>query len=507
MNSILTQLRKRSGFTLVELLLMLGILAILSTMSAVAVSQIGRNAQRQKTESDVRTVNQAIAIYLSNGGSLDYLTDPNAVLTKLKTTRSKNEKQRFVGAGTGQMIDAKLVAIPIDADSWKSRATYDPVAKRFTISTNNPGVEFEIDPSLVNSPPPTEWRSSGSLSYSQSTGWVWDYSYAYNTGPNSGPSTFNVNPLVTDTTVPANVVTPPIVVPPVNSGPSGPINPPVVPPIPPALLPTPIFNPAGGAALESKFPLAVSIMNLPDSSSGTAVYQLDGGSWTPYAGPVSVSQNSTLRAQFLTIDSTKFRDGIQANAFYYPVPESLGGTVGAEFHSPTGGSNLVYEITEEGTRFSHGDPIFILDGTPILSGDPNVVSFSSTAFNDIVPGQKFKLGDFYYHNGSTYYDSHATGVSLHIAIELPDRGQTLDFNITMDLVNTPNDPDDPDASADFVRLTNLSQNLPLMINGVPYKIVLEFGATDSFGFSTGNQFHVYEGATGQGELLGTFLPR
>ncbi|HRQ90775.1 MAG TPA: choice-of-anchor K domain-containing protein, partial [Bacteroidia bacterium] len=132
---------------------------------------------------------------------------------------------------------------------------------------------------------------------------------------------------------------------------------------------------------------------------------------------------------------------------------------------------------------------------------------TSTAFSNVPPGQKFKVGDFYYHNGSTYYDSHATGVKLRISIDLPERGQAISFDLNLDLVNTENDPDDAAASADYVRITNLSQNIPLQINGVNYKIVLEFGATDSFGFSNGSQFHVYEGATGQGELLGTFLPR
>jgi hypothetical protein len=152
-------------------------------------------------------------------------------------------------------------------------------------------------------------------------------------------------------------------------------------------------------------------------------------------------------------------------------------------------------------------PVFILDGQPVNSGDPNVLAFSSKSFADVAPGEKFKLGDFFYHNGSTYYDSHATGVLLRVTINLPERSQTLAFNLDLDLVNTENDPDDANASADYVVITNLTQNIPLQINGVNYRIQLEFGATDSFGFSSRSQFHVYEGATGQGELLGTFLPR
>lgn len=61
--------------------------------------------------------------------------------------------------------------------------------------------------------------------------------------------------------------------------------------------------------------------------------------------------------------------------------------------------------------------------------------------------------------------------------------------------------------ADYVRITNLQQNIGLEINGVAYQMRLEFGATDSFGFSTNSEFHVYEGATGQGEVLATFISR
>jgi hypothetical protein len=82
----------------------------------------------------------------------------------------------------------------------------------------------------------------------------------------------------------------------------------------------------------------------------------------------------------------------------------------------------------------------------------------------------------------------------------------MTFDLNLALINTPNDPDDANASADYVQITNLSQNIPLQINGVNYRIQLEFGSTDSFGFSNQSQFHVYEGATGQGELLGAFYP-
>lgn len=175
------------------------------------------------------------------------------------------------------------------------------------------------------------------------------------------------------------------------------------------------------------------------------------------------------------------------------------------FQNISGGANLVYDITSDGKNFSHGDPVYLLDDIPVNTGDPNVLTFTPGSFTDIAPGEKFALGSLFYHNGSSYYDSHATHGELAIEISIPDLGETVDITLQMDMVNTSNDPDDLAASADYVKILNLTQNLSLNINGVAYQIQLEFGATDSFGFSSDSQFHVYEGATGQGEILGTFI--
>ncbi len=496
--------RHLSAISLVEILLAVGALAIVSAISVVAVTNVSRSSQHGKLESDVRTMNSAISLYLANGGSLESLSDPAAVLAKLKTTRSKAGKELHAGAPSGRLVDPRVAAVEVPEDSWKRRARYLPDTMRFEAVSSGPGVEFILDESIAETAATIEDRSRDAVNYAANSTWVWDHGATVNPSAPQGPSRFPTNPNVADSSPVTNVPEP-------EPGPGpdpGPPSPPPPPPPPtPPRLPTPVFNPAAGAHPESQFPLSVSITNLPSPSQGDPIYQLGSGPWTPYTGPVEVPMNTQLRAQFLTKDASAYRDSSQRSAHYYPVPESLSGSVESDFHSPVGGPNLAYQITENGDRFAHGDPVFILDGEPINSGDPNVLSFSSLAFSDVAPGQKFKLGDFYYHNGSTYYDSHATGVKLRITIALPDRGQTISFDLNLDLVNTENDPDDANASADYVKITNLTQNIPLQINGVNYRIQLEFGATDSFGFSSQSQFHVYEGATGQGELLGTFLPR
>ncbi len=496
-------LPRTPGFSTVELLVTVGLVALISTISVLAVSKINQVSQNQKLETDVRTINEAIAAYQASGGSLGGITDANAVIAKLKTTLSKDEKKRHVGAPSSRMVDPRLVAVAVAAESSKPRARFDAGSMRF-VATTGSGFEFAFDPTLAEAAPVVETRN-GAVKYSGSSTWVWDHASTNNPSAPAGPSRFNTNPNVADSTPVVTSPPPPDPDPDPSGGGTGPTDPP--PPPPPVIprLPTPEFSVADGAHPEDEFPLSVSITNLPSSSIADIIYQIGGGPWTPYSSSVPVPMNQHLRAQFLTKTPTDYQDSPVRTAYYYPVPDSLSGSVEGSFKNPGGGPNLKYSITGGGTVFTHGDPVFILDGNPVNSGDANVLGFTGQGFSNVPPGQKFVLGRFHYRNGSTYYDSHATVVNLGITISLPDRGQNLDFNLNLNLINTENDPDDANASADYVKITNLSQDVPLQINGVNYRIKLEFGATDSFGFSNQSEFHVYEGATGEGELLGTFL--
>jgi len=491
-----------AGFSLVEMVITIAVLAVVATVSSLAISGVNRSAQHSKLETDVQTLNSAIKLYVSNGGNLGLLSDPGAVLSKLKTTRSKVDKTLHAGAPSGRLIDARVAAVAVPDTSWKMRASYSAATQRFTASETGAGVEFVLDETIAESAAIIETRSHGPVNYAQNSSWVWDHTATNNPPAPQGPSVFDTNPDVSDTSPTLPPVTPPP--PPPTPGPSP--RPPTPAPLSPPRLATPIFDKGWGAYSETQFPLPVTITNRPASPIADVIYQVNSDAWLPYTGPVAVPMNSSLRAQFLSKDTAARLDSQQSYAYYYPVPDSLTGTVSGDFRSPVGGPNLVYAITNGSDRFTHGDPVYILDGEPVNSGDPNVLQFTSKSFAGVAPWQKFKLGDVFYHNGSSFYDSHATGVVLAMTINLPDRSAVLNFNLNLDLINTANDPDDSNASADYVKITNLTQNIPLQINGVNYRIQLEFGATDSFGFSSQSQFHVYEGATGQGELLGTFLP-
>lgn len=494
---------KAAGLSLVEILSTVAVISLLAGVATYAVGNVRQNAQHQKLESDVASLNSAIRIYLASGGRLDGSLDEAGVIRKLKSSRSKVGKETHAGAPSGRMIDPRIALNPVEAASWRARAIYDKAAGRFVSVEDQAGFEFYLDDALGDVAPDLEDRDDA-LEYASNSGWVWDHASTNNPNAPAGPSTFNTNPNPADSTPSIPIPQPPTPPPSGGGGGGGGTPNPNPTPVIPRLA-TPNFDKAAGAHPEDDFPLSVSITNVPPAADGTPMIQLNSGSWTPYGGPVSVPMNTTLRAQFVTVDPTRYKDSSERSAYYYPVPESLSGTVDGDFHSPSGGPNLKYQIKNAKDYFEHGDSQYILDGVPVDSGSPNSLNFSGQNFTNVAPGETFKLGVLNYHNGNSYYDSHATGVRLKINLELPNRGQSVAFDLVLDLVNTENDPDDPAASADYVRITNLQQNLGLLINGVSYRIQLGFGATDSFGFSTNSQFHVYEGATGTGELLGTFI--
>lgn len=274
----------------------------------------------------------------------------------------------------------------------------------------------------------------------------------------------------------------------------------------PPKLPTPIFNLSGGAYPRQNFPLSLTLNNRPDPTIANAVYQVGGGGWLPYSGPINVPKNSEVQARYETSNEELYQTSGTRTEYYYPVATDLSGSVTGSFNSPTGGPKLVYEFSGGNTFFSHGNPQMDLGGEIIDAGEPNTLRIEPANFGGITPGEAFKIGDLHYHNGTTFNDSHATGVKLRISIALADPAQNIAFDLNFDLVNTENS-DNPAASADFVRLTNLTQNIHLSIDDVSYALQLSFGGTDSFGFSTTNQFHVYEGATGRGTINGTFITR
>jgi prepilin-type N-terminal cleavage/methylation domain-containing protein len=574
------------GFSLVEVLVTITVLGIIASVAYVATGNISGVARGEKVRTDVATLNSAIDAYLANGGSLDGLTTADEVLAKLKTQRSAADAKRHVGTSTGRMIDPRVITVTVPGSDSHPRATYDPVNKRFDVTTSGQGVRFDVDANLNEMNIPNETRASSAVLYASNDTWVWDFNNGL-TNPKNLPNLTQVpvSKAPADT-LPAGAEEEEeeeeeeVVIPPLPALPNPKLTPPggtyaksgfpmtvtienmaptlgtiqlwtrfggvdsgwqpassgqtvAVPqygevwvqaipndptvyqasstygyytiPTPPTL-PTPILSKAGGFHPSTDFPLSITISNVPDPVAAKAVYQLDAGAWMPYAGSISVAKNQQLRVQFETLNADNYASSAIRTEKYYPMATSLAGSVSGKFQNPAGGPTLKQEIREGGTFFSHGNPTIDLNGEIIDAGEANTLKFDAGTFSGVNSGASFKIGDLFYHNGTTFNDSHATAVELSVRINLSNPNQNIDFTLKLNLVNTENSGDAAE-SADYVQISNLVQDIALTIDGVNYGLNLEFGGTDSFGFSTSNEFHVYEGATGKGTINGKFVAK
>lgn len=292
-----------NAFSLIEGLITVAILGIIATVAFQAYKGTTEGAQLTKLESDVSTVNQAIKVYLANGGDLMDCDTPQKVLDKLKTKRQGVDADQFAGL-RDSMIDRRLAArlqTAAEAESGAKRAIWSPAESRFVIDSSGArGVrEFYLDASLAQTDYGTEDREDSVIALNANDGWIWAYEDSSGTPP-PGP-----------TVIPLAAV----------SGGAGPISsssggsdsgddggdsgtddsgPPaiVVPPDPdPVVLDPPVIEPAGGEYSSADFAsgLTVTISN-PNTSSTWVMASVNGSDFVQYSTPFDVGPGTTVEA-------------------------------------------------------------------------------------------------------------------------------------------------------------------------------------------------------------------
>lgn len=273
---------------------------------------------------------------------------------------------------------------------------------------------------------------------------------------------------------------------------------------PVTLLP-PVINPSRTLlGLFSERVSDITIMNPNDPSISKVEYQLNGGGWLPYSGTFRVNRNNF--PQGVTILSR----AVPASTPYYLASNSTSSQVEAEgvsitgdavgnFHSPIGESGLVTNLTSgtSGEFFEWGK------ATPSKSS----LSYTNSTFNTLSIGDSFKVGDLDYYNGTILAGTGADSISLTVNLGLNVNGvvaaSTFEFDFGLINVENKGDPKDPWADADYVKLAQPVANETIVINGVEFKLKLEFGETSAFGISQFDEFHVLEEKSAKTALYGT----
>ncbi len=133
--------RARAGFSLVQAL---AVALTLGVLLAAAASQFNHTADavaEHNLENQVRSLNSAIRVYRTFGGSLDSADSSHDVLARLQSRADSMSATRTAGL-TGSLIDRRLVVkyqSDADAASHKPRALWDSSLQKFVIARNGEG--------------------------------------------------------------------------------------------------------------------------------------------------------------------------------------------------------------------------------------------------------------------------------------------------------------------------------------------------------------------------------
>lgn len=517
-------LRLGQGFSVMELVVIIAMMGVLTT---VVLSLVGRQpiaVHNVKLSSDVATLNQMVAVYIAdNNGDLKNVTTAQAVLDKLKRSRPQAEWKRHTGPASGRLVDPRLRAVitTVPEKNGQERARWNTQKLRFemTTGTGSAVTDFYLDESLRAVDPGTESRNVPVVRYNvgnaKNQGWVWGSStagqFAYDTpGSNGGSgvsSPFNPSD---------NAPTPPS-----DTGGGGgddgsgggggdggggggPTNPTAT------QLPRPTISPSGGTFAYSAFPGMVLLSPNGAPAEGSRLeYRVNEGAWTPYSStPISVGSADTLDARNRSTDTALYKNSGIASASYYRLISGFSGNGTGTWGNVTGGTGLVSNVQngDDKSTFKHGNTKLDLGNGQFLdAGVENVITFDPNNFDTIVPNVWFSLGDMVMLNGTTFYNSEADGVTLSINLNLTEPAKSAVVHINLGLVNTENSTDRL-ASADIVELRNPSTDFTVTVDGVEYRLELSWATQDpGAGVSQGNQFLVFEGASASASLRGRFV--
>lgn len=502
------------GFSVLELVSMIAILGIIT---GVLVNTLGGDAAGSnygKLEADVSGLNHMISLYVADGGSLAGLTSPQAIIDKMKRSRPQSEWQQHAGMVSGKLLDVRLQARMSSSTDGAGtpRALWDRTKQRFYLGTGGSGVkEFYLDNSLAAADYGSETRTKSLYAFnSAKTGWVW--------ATPSTPGTPNyLTPTATNNATPAsgfdpNETAPASSTPPSGSGGGdgggdggsggGPSSQPTL-----AMLATPVFTPNGGTFAFGSFPATVAIIGGGPATAAALMYSLNGGPWQTYTGPIPLTPAMNIQAQNVTTRPAEFSSSNINSQTYYRLTSGFTGTDTGSWGNATGGPNLVTDTQNTGTTsvFKSGNTKLDLGGGQYLdAGVQNSLSFTPAGFNGITPNTWFDFGAMMISNGTTFYNSEATGVTLTVNLSLTQPAVNYTAYINLGLVSTPN-TSDPLSSADVVQLLNPTTDFTVTIDGVQYRLELQWQSLDpSSSVVQGNNLLIFEGANAAVELRARF---
>jgi len=284
---------KSRGFTLIEILVTVLVIAVIGSTSYMAVTSSRDAATAGKLESDVRMINSAVQLFLANGGTLPVDGDARDAIDKLKTRADSDSAATSVGL-TGSFIDQRIDPVDqtaAEAATSQPRAIWVPADRMFIVvsAPGQAGIKaFRMNNELAAGDIVYDSRDSN-LKAATDTQWVWDYEDQPATVSNLG-----------ETPTPGE-----------GTG--------------PAALPTrntiglnpPTYSQSSGTFALINYDLSVSLSNPNPGGSSQIYYSMSGAPYMLYRGETfQVGPGTSINAYAATIDPDRWHDSDVANSTY-----------------------------------------------------------------------------------------------------------------------------------------------------------------------------------------------
>lgn len=265
--------------------------------------------------------------------------------------------------------------------------------------------------------------------------------------------------------------------------------------------------------------LTVTLTNLNPTSISALQYRIGGDPWQTYAGPFSLLRDgypSGALVQARAIPKDPYYVASVATLRTLGVEAaSIAGASAGSFSNPTGDKDMLTNLTKGASSdyFAWGRDYLINDETmdEEVKGrlKQSSLEFDGLSFNGITSGQRFEVGTLAYYNGTIVGGTGANQISFSTNLTFTMNGVAVKsaFSFDLDLINVQNqnDPNDPWADADYVKMANPVASQILDFNGIQYQFQLEFGETTPAGIALFDEFHVLEGRTATTRVYGTLV--
>ncbi len=175
------------AFSYLEAVAVLAVLGIIAAVAIPFMKSSVESTRHSKLENHLASANASIKVYLANGGSLDGITDPQAVLDKLKSVNAAEANHAGLG---GSLLDKRLTIVyqsAAEAATSQWRAHWSPSDLRFTMAKSGAiGIkEFTFNEELAQTDYGTETRTQSNIALNSNNGWIWNYNDTSATTPPS----------------------------------------------------------------------------------------------------------------------------------------------------------------------------------------------------------------------------------------------------------------------------------------------------------------------------------